>query len=179
VKAVSAERVQLGEITVRVYERGPEPEYRRDRALWGPWLPYEAELTGQADSSATGWTPYEAILRLVSMRRAVLLSNGRWSRESVLRRCSRADTGGANLVRCPSLGSTRSHWSGSHNGWAHSVQCRGGDAVRRRARERGLPAGATAVLTPTSGVVLRNIGGVVLWDLLRLAVPYARRAVRP
>lgn len=42
-----------------------------------------------------------------------------------------------------------------------------------------MPAGATAVLTRTSGVVLRNIGGVVLWDLLRLAVPYARRAVRP
>jgi hypothetical protein len=73
VRSVSAERVQLGEMTVRVYERGPEPEYHKDRALWGPWLPYEAELAGQPDASATGWTPYEAILRLVSMRRAVLL----------------------------------------------------------------------------------------------------------
>ncbi len=70
---MSAQRVQLGEITVRVYERGPEPEYHKDRDLYGPWLPYEAELAGEADASAGGWTPYEAILRLVSMRRAVLL----------------------------------------------------------------------------------------------------------
>jgi hypothetical protein len=70
---VSAERVPLAEITVRVYDRGPEPEYHKDRDLYGPWLPYEAELAGEAGASATGWTPYEAIVGLVSMRRAVRL----------------------------------------------------------------------------------------------------------
>jgi hypothetical protein len=74
-----AERVRLGEMTVRVYDRGPEPAYHKDRDLYGPWLPYEAELADDPGVSATGWMPCEAIVRLVSARRAVLLE--RWAVE--------------------------------------------------------------------------------------------------
>ena len=59
-----AQRVLLREMTVRVYERGPEPEYHKDRELYGPWLPYEAELAGEAGARAAGWTPYEVIVRV-------------------------------------------------------------------------------------------------------------------
>jgi hypothetical protein len=68
-----AERVRLGEMTVRVYDRGPEPEWHKDRALFGPWLPYEAELASAPSVTAIGWTPYEAILALVSTQRTALL----------------------------------------------------------------------------------------------------------
>jgi hypothetical protein len=76
---VPAQRVWLGEITVRVYDRGPEPAYHKDRDLYGPWLPYEAELADDPGVSATGWTPYEAIVGVVSARRAVLRE--RWAVE--------------------------------------------------------------------------------------------------
>lgn len=67
-----AQRVRLGQMTVRLYDRGPEPEYHKDRDLYGPWLPYEAELADEPGVSAVGWSPYEAIVRLFSMRRTVL-----------------------------------------------------------------------------------------------------------
>jgi hypothetical protein len=53
--------VQLGEVTVRLFDRGPEPEWNKDRSLFGPWYPYEAELAGDEHINATGWTPRDAI----------------------------------------------------------------------------------------------------------------------
>jgi hypothetical protein len=76
---VPAQRVLLGEMTVRVYDRGSEPEWHKDRELYGPWLRYEAELADDPGVSATGWTSCEAIARLVSGRRAVLPE--RWAVE--------------------------------------------------------------------------------------------------
>ena len=49
-------RVQLGEVTVRLFDRGSEPEWHKDRTLFGPWQAYEAELAGDEYVRATGWT---------------------------------------------------------------------------------------------------------------------------
>jgi hypothetical protein len=69
-----AGRVPLGEVRVRVYDRGPEPEFHKDRALFGPWLPYEAELAEQPGATGVGWTAAEAIGRALAAREAVLTS---------------------------------------------------------------------------------------------------------
>jgi hypothetical protein len=55
------ERVALGELVIRVYDRGPEPDWHTDRSLFGPWLPFEAELVGHEGARAIGWSPWEAI----------------------------------------------------------------------------------------------------------------------
>ena len=66
------ERVALGELVIRVYDRGPEPDWHTDRTLFGPWLPFEAELVGHAGATATGWSRWEAIYRLVANHRREL-----------------------------------------------------------------------------------------------------------
>ena len=66
------ERVALGELVIRVYDRGPEPDWHTDRSLFGPWLPFEAELVGHDGATATGWSPWEAIYRLVAGHRREL-----------------------------------------------------------------------------------------------------------
>ena len=63
------ERVALGELAIRVYDRGPEPDWHTDRTLFGPWLPFEAELVGHEAATATGWSPSEAIYGLISAHR--------------------------------------------------------------------------------------------------------------
>jgi hypothetical protein len=63
-------RVQVGEVTVRVFDRGPEPDYHKDRALFRPWRPYEAELADEPAVSGLGWTPAEAIGRVLADRAA-------------------------------------------------------------------------------------------------------------
>ena len=40
----SRERVVVAEVVVRVYDRGPEPDWHTDRRLFAPWCRYEAEL---------------------------------------------------------------------------------------------------------------------------------------
>jgi hypothetical protein len=67
------------ELVFRVVDRGLEPEWQRDRALYGPWLRYEAELVSCPVARDFGQTPWEAVHRLVSNHRAVL--ERRWSAE--------------------------------------------------------------------------------------------------
>ena len=66
------ERAALGELMIRVYDRGPEPDWHTDRTLFGPRLPFEAELVGNETAAATGWSPWEAIYGLISAYRAEL-----------------------------------------------------------------------------------------------------------
>jgi hypothetical protein len=66
------DRVALGELVIRVYDRGPEPDWHTDRTLFGPWLPFEAELVGHEGATATGWSPSEAIYGLVAGHRCDL-----------------------------------------------------------------------------------------------------------
>lgn len=66
----SSGRIALGEVTVRVFDRGPEPEWHKDRALFGPWLPYEVEASDQPGVTAIGWTPADAIGRVLADRAA-------------------------------------------------------------------------------------------------------------
>ena len=67
-----AERTLLGELAIRVYDRGPEPDWHTDRTLFGPWLPFEAELIGHEAATATGWSPWEAMYRLIAAHRREL-----------------------------------------------------------------------------------------------------------
>ena len=46
-----AERMLVAEVTVRVFDRGPELEFHKDRRLFGPWWRYEAELVGEGAES--------------------------------------------------------------------------------------------------------------------------------
>jgi hypothetical protein len=64
------ERALVGELAIRVYDRGPEPDWHTDRTLFGPWLPFEAELVGH--ETATGWSPWEAVYGLVATHRREL-----------------------------------------------------------------------------------------------------------
>ena len=66
------EPVLVGELAIRVYDRGPEPDWHTDRTLFGPWLPFEAELIGHEAATATGWSPWEAIYRLIAAHRREL-----------------------------------------------------------------------------------------------------------
>ena len=52
---------------VRVYDRGPEPEWHRDRSLCGPWWRFEAELPDQSVVNELGMSPWEAVYRLVAL----------------------------------------------------------------------------------------------------------------
>jgi hypothetical protein len=73
---MAAERVLVAEVTVRVFDRGPEPEFHKDRRLFGPWWRYEAELVGERVRSERGCTPGDAIDRLVRFNRELFLR--RW-----------------------------------------------------------------------------------------------------
>ncbi len=70
-------RVCVAEIGIVVYDRGPEPEWHKDRRFFGPWWPYEAELPDYPAVRELGMTPWEAVHRLVASHRAVL--ERRWS----------------------------------------------------------------------------------------------------
>jgi len=65
--------VVVGELVVRVWDRGPEPEWHRDRRLFGPWWRYRAELGEEfGGGDEVGSTPWEAMYRLVAIRRPEL-----------------------------------------------------------------------------------------------------------
>ena len=66
------ERALVGELVIRVYDRGPEPDWHTDRTLFGPWLPFEAELVGHEAARATGWSPWQAIYGVVAAHRREL-----------------------------------------------------------------------------------------------------------
>jgi hypothetical protein len=72
----AAARVAV-DLAVRVYDRGPEPEWHKDRRSFGPWWPYEAELVDYPAVREPGMTPWEAVHRLVSVHRVLL--ERRWS----------------------------------------------------------------------------------------------------
>lgn len=69
-------RVGLGELTVRMYDRGQEPAYHKDRCLFRPWRRYEAQLVGLPAVRATGSSAFDALHRLVSNHRSVF--DDRW-----------------------------------------------------------------------------------------------------
>jgi hypothetical protein len=71
-----AERVVVAEIVVRIRDCGPESEWHTDRQLFGPWYRFEAELTGEVGARALGFTPWEALHRLVANRRSELGAAG-------------------------------------------------------------------------------------------------------
>ncbi|MGH2945152.1 MAG: hypothetical protein ACRDPC_02590 [Solirubrobacteraceae bacterium] len=73
---MATERVLVVEVTVRVFDCGPEPEFHKDRSLFGPWWRYEAELVGEGVESERGCTPADAIYRLVGFNRPRFLR--RW-----------------------------------------------------------------------------------------------------
>ena len=77
VPARAADRVLVAQFSVVVYDRGPEPEYHRDRSLFGPWRRYEAEPEGYVAVRESGMTPWEAVYRLVANHRPLL--ERRWS----------------------------------------------------------------------------------------------------
>jgi hypothetical protein len=77
VPARDADRALVAQLSVAVYDRGPEPEYHRDRSLFGPWRRYEAELEGYAAVRESGMTAWEAVYRLVANHRPLL--ERRWS----------------------------------------------------------------------------------------------------
>jgi hypothetical protein len=60
------ERALVGELAIRVYDRGPEPDWHTDRTLFGPWLPFEAELVGHKAATVSGWSPWDAIYGLIA-----------------------------------------------------------------------------------------------------------------
>jgi hypothetical protein len=67
-----ADRVPAGALTVRVFDRGPEPAWHGDGRRFGPWRRYEAELEGYAPVRELGRSPWEAVHRLVSCHRPLL-----------------------------------------------------------------------------------------------------------
>ena len=78
---MSAERAVVAEVMVRVFDCGPEPEFHKDRRLFGPWWRYEAELVGDGVESERGCTPGDAIYRLVAFNRPLFVR--RWPAKDV------------------------------------------------------------------------------------------------
>jgi hypothetical protein len=69
---MAAERVLVAEVTVRVFDRGPEPEWHTDRRLFGPWCRFEAELVDDGGVRALGDSRWEALYGLVANHRQQL-----------------------------------------------------------------------------------------------------------
>jgi hypothetical protein len=79
----------LGEVVIRLRDRGPEPAWHEDRELYGPWYRFEAELASAPEVRALGMTPWEAVHGLVSNGRAEL--ERRWAGVAVSERCLQPD----------------------------------------------------------------------------------------
>lgn len=88
VVSVAAESIVAGELVVRVFDRGPEPDWHRDGGF-GPWWRFEAEIPDYPVVNELGMSPWEAVHRLVSNHRTVL--ERRWSEEAADRRDRRPD----------------------------------------------------------------------------------------
>lgn len=74
---VAAEPVTVLNVSFVVRDRGPEPEWHKDRRLYGPWWPYEATVVDFDAVRELGMTPWEAVHRLVGNHRTLL--ERRWS----------------------------------------------------------------------------------------------------
>jgi hypothetical protein len=86
---VGAERAVAGELVVRIFDRGPEPEWHRDRRYFGPWWRFEAEVPDYQVVNECGMSPWEAVHRLVANHRTVL--ERRWSQAAADQRDRRPD----------------------------------------------------------------------------------------
>jgi hypothetical protein len=64
--------IELGEVVIRVRDRGSEPAWHEDRRLFGPWCRFEAELVAFPVIRELGMSPWEAVHRLVSNHRPLL-----------------------------------------------------------------------------------------------------------
>lgn len=69
--------IALGDVVIRVIDRGPEPAWHDDGSLFGPWRRFEAELPSYPIVREQGSTPWEAVSRSMSMHRGLL--ERRWS----------------------------------------------------------------------------------------------------
>ena len=69
---VAGEGQHIGELVVRVFDRGPEPDWHADRRYFGPWWRYGAALADDEAAVEVGMTPAEAVRRLVCAERAGL-----------------------------------------------------------------------------------------------------------
>jgi hypothetical protein len=69
--------LELGEVVIRLRDRGPEPASHEDRRLFGSWRRYQAEVADYPAVREAGMTPWEAVHRLVSNHRGLL--ERRWS----------------------------------------------------------------------------------------------------
>lgn len=74
---MAARAVVAAELVVRIVDRGPEPDWHKDRSLYGPWDRFEAELADYPPVNERGGSPWEAVHRLVANHRALL--ERRWS----------------------------------------------------------------------------------------------------
>lgn len=64
---------RVGELVIRVWDRGSQPDWYGDMTLFGPWAMYGAGLDeGLAGGVALGSSLWEAIYRLVVIRRLEL-----------------------------------------------------------------------------------------------------------
>jgi len=68
--------VDIGEVGIRVLDRGPEPDHHKDRRLFAPWHRYQARLAGVTGVRAIGWSVFEAVYSLVANHRRVF--DERW-----------------------------------------------------------------------------------------------------
>ena len=66
------DRVVVAEIGIVVHDCGPEPEWHKDRKLFGPWWRYQAELVDYPALRELGTSPYDAARRLVANHRGLL-----------------------------------------------------------------------------------------------------------
>ena len=60
---VTSAGVRVGELVVRVYDLGPEPEWHKDRSLFSPWRRYVADVP-EHETLETAATVGEAVYRL-------------------------------------------------------------------------------------------------------------------
>src|SRR4051794_1630897 len=88
-QAESSDRLEVGDVVIRVRDRGPEPSWHADRRLFGPWCRFEAELASYPVVRELGMTPWEAVHRLVSNHREVL--ERRWVGVAASERCMQPD----------------------------------------------------------------------------------------
>jgi hypothetical protein len=65
------ERAVIGEVVVRIHDRGAEPEWHTDRCLFGPWYRFEAELLAEDGPSELGASPWAALYRLIVDHRTI------------------------------------------------------------------------------------------------------------
>lgn len=69
---MTGERIAIGDVMVRIYDLGPEPEWHTDRTLFGPWYRFEAELiSAEGRASELGMSPWAALYRLVAAHRSI------------------------------------------------------------------------------------------------------------